>query len=102
MREPQIALWREHKFVGGPPPKRLYRMQIAHEVRARKLGIKWEPVDLRRVFAKCHGLCGVCLLPVSLDEFTIDHIVALSNGGTHTFGNLQIAHRSCNAHKGNR
>jgi len=32
---------------------------------------------------------------------SIDHVIALSNGGTHTWGNVKLAHRLCNTYKGN-
>lgn len=32
---------------------------------------------------------------------SIDHIIPLSKGGTHTWGNVQIAHCKCNSFKGN-
>lgn len=31
---------------------------------------------------------------------SIDHIIAVSNGGTHTWNNVQLAHRKCNTAKG--
>jgi 5-methylcytosine-specific restriction endonuclease McrA len=64
--------------------------------------VRWEMVDLRQVYQHAHGLCGICKQPVSLDTFTVDHIVPTSRGGGHVFGNLQPAHRVCNSRKGNR
>lgn len=102
MWPPDSARWREHKFVGGPPPKRIYHMQIAHEVRARKLGLVWDIVDLRVVYEQCGGLCGICAQPVSREEFQIDHIIPVSKRGPHLLENLQIAHAACNSSKGAR
>lgn len=92
----------EHRYRGGVPPRRLRRMQIAHEVRARQAGVPWDFVDLRLVYAKTDGRCGICRQPVSLDVFTIDHILPMTRGGPHLLDNLQPAHRSCNSKKGNR
>lgn len=33
---------------------------------------------------------------------TVDHIVAIKNGGTDTFDNVQLAHKHCNSKKGTR
>ncbi len=93
---------REHRFKGGPPPRRIYKMQIAHEGRARKAGVKWDMVDLRTVYAAYAGVCGICGEAVPLEFFTIDHIVPISKGGPHVASNLQIAHTACNSAKGDR
>ena len=94
--------WREHKYVGGPPPPRIRKMQYAHEARARQAGVQWEIIDPRTVYKHHQGLCGICHLPVELEIFTIDHIVPLDKGGPHIFSNLQPAHWICNVRKGNR
>lgn len=93
---------REHRYRGGPPSLRLRRLQAAHEVRARKANVSWDFVDLRIVYKKSKGLCGICAQPVDEATFTIDHIVPMSKGGAHLIENLQAAHRSCNSRKGNR
>lgn len=93
---------REHKYSGGLPPLRLRRLQAAHEVRARQAGVPWDFVDLRLVFAKGDGLCGICGLPVEFAKFTVDHVVPMSKGGAHVLANLQPAHFACNSKKGDR
>lgn len=94
--------WREHRYVGGPPPARLKRMQLLHETRARHHGVPWEMVDLRTVYARCDGRCGICGEAVPLEQVTFDHIIPLSRGGPHVASNLQAAHASCNSRKGDR
>lgn len=91
---------REHTYVGGPPPIRIKRMQLGHETRARKSGVDYDIVDLRIVYEYHKGLCGICGLSVSLEEFTIDHVVPICKGGPHLFKNLQLAHLGCNCSKG--
>jgi 5-methylcytosine-specific restriction endonuclease McrA len=93
---------RERKYKGGPPSKRIQKMQLAHEARARKLGIQWDMIDFRTVYAHHKGLCGICGESVQLDDFTIDHMTPVSKGGPHLFANLQLAHKACNARKGDR
>jgi len=54
-------------------------------------------------------LCGVCGLAVNPDlrwpdpmSASLDHVVALANGGQHSAANLQTAHLVCNMRKGAR
>ncbi len=68
-----------------------------------------EDVDRRVVFARDGYLCMLCGDPLDMDaEFpdpnypTIDHILALSVGGDHSYANVQAAHFRCNTAKGNR
>ena len=96
----EVGNYREHKYRGGPPPIRIKRMQIAQEVRARKAGVDWDFIDLRDVYSKASGICGICGQPVSFETFTIDHIVPMSRGGSHLLENLQPAHGECNSRKG--
>ncbi len=91
-----------HVYKGGPPPFRLRRMQYLQEGRARRLGIPWDTVDLRHVYAKTGGMCGICRQPVGIDEFAVDHIIPTSRGGPHVLENLQPVHQGCNSRKGNR
>ena len=93
---------REHKYRGGPPPLRLRRAHIAQERRARVMGVRWEMVDFRDVYARYQGRCGICGDPVEFDCFTIDHIEPIARGGPHVVANLQPAHGRCNARKGHR
>lgn len=68
-----------------------------------------EGVTLKKVRAKYHDVCQICGLMVDDTAIvnghikrlypTIDHIVPLSKGGTHTWKNVRLAHMSCNAGK---
>jgi 5-methylcytosine-specific restriction endonuclease McrA len=89
-----------HRYRGGLPPKRLRLAAIRHVMRANKFGVRCEAVDLRDVFHRSGGKCGICDEPVSFDEFIVDHIVPMSAGGSHTIENLQAAHHACNDAKG--
>ena len=52
------------------------------------------------IFAAANGICALCGLPVEEDQRSIDHIVAVSQGGSDDPSNLQLAHRRCNQRKG--
>lgn len=43
-----------------------------------------------------------CTYCGNLDNITIDHIVALSRGGSHSIGNITSACKSCNFSKGSK
>jgi 5-methylcytosine-specific restriction endonuclease McrA len=47
----------------------------------------------------CNYQCSYC---GSIKDLTIDHIIPLSRGGSHSFDNLTCACLKCNAEKGNR
>lgn len=50
--------------------------------------------------ANGHWICAICKLPVTLDDLSFDHIVALADGGEHAAYNLAPTHRKCNEIKG--
>lgn len=65
-----------------------------------------EPVSFKKIYKRDRGLCCICGMPVLNDKSptniwgaTIDHIVPLSQGGTHEPANCQLAHRLCNSVK---
>lgn len=74
--------------------------------RARKKAATIGPVDLDVLWT---GFCGICAGPISRrpkwpapDSKSIDHIIPLAKGGSHTQDNLQWAHLRCNMAKGDR
>jgi len=54
------------------------------------------------VYENGHGICAICGKPVDINDFTIDHIVPISRGGSNNPDNLQIACEDCNKLKSNR
>lgn len=68
-----------------------------------------EPVERGAIFERDGWVCGLCgksidpglVFPHPLSA-TVDHIVPLSAGGAHSPENVQAAHLTCNARKGNR
>jgi hypothetical protein len=55
--------------------------------------------DRITVYNQYEGKCGICGRFVPFDEFTIDHMIPLSKGGTNELKNLQCACKTCNALK---
>lgn len=75
--------------------------------RAAHWGVPWELIDRAAVFArdgwKCH-LCGelvdrLALFPAP-ESPSLDHVVPMSRGGGHLWGNVATAHLGCNVRKG--
>lgn len=52
------------------------------------------------LFGKQEGLCNGGRIPFPFRNFTVDHIVAQSKGGTHHIDNLQLLYNARNSKKG--
>lgn len=72
------------------------RRGVHGSVRAVELG----HILARSADANGRWLCALCLTPVTLDDLSFDHVVALADGGEHAAHNLVPAHRKCNEIKG--
>lgn len=94
------------------PPEQRYRWQRAHpdrcaDARARNRARRQQcpridridrPAIIRRDASTCY-LCGRVL---NRSEITLDHVVPLARGGTHTDDNLRVCCTACNSRKGTR
>lgn len=83
----------------------------SHRKRARKYGTAYDPsVNLHELFERDSGICQICGEPCDWTDVTqtgigkryptIDHVVAMSVGGGHTWDNVQLACMLCNSKKG--
>ena len=61
------------------------------------------------VFDRDGWVCGLCAEPVSRNatypdplSASLDHVIPLSRGGSHSLDNVQLAHLACNVSKGAR
>lgn len=59
-------------------------------------------IDRAAIYDRDNGRCHLCKRRVPVEDFTLDHVVALAAGGAHTEANLRVAHRDCNSAKGAR
>ncbi len=66
-----------------------------------------ERIDPREIFERDGWICGICGKRVSQRyraphplSASLDHIIPLARGGTHTRDNVQLAHFICNSYKG--
>jgi hypothetical protein len=58
---------------------------------------KKSPPRLQAIRERDGGCCFFCLLPVSLDDESEEHLVAATHGGPNHIANLFLAHKKCNA-----
>jgi hypothetical protein len=82
-------------------------LHSGHARRAHKLGLDADhTINLSYIIKRDRGRCGICHKPVRAKRGrrgpSIDHIIPLSIGGTHTLDNVQLAHLACNWSKNNR
>lgn len=71
-------------------------------------------ISLEKLIKRDNGICQLCGQPVNNNDCqmtdegyfvagkqypSIDHIIPVSKGGTHTWDNVQLAHRHCNSIK---
>jgi 5-methylcytosine-specific restriction endonuclease McrA len=110
-----------NRFDQGSRCNRCKRDSVVQAKQLRRLrangGEAYEPgIDYRKLYLLADGRCCICQLPcddpsvwLSWDGLnwmpnapTVDHIVALANGGTHTWNNVQLACLKCNSYKSNR
>lgn len=70
--------------------------------RAEKLGRPAVDVGRDEIIKRDGRNCYLCGKWVSMNELTLDHVLALTEGGTHAPDNIRIAHGVCNSKKGAR
>lgn len=58
-------------------------------------------IALDDLYTRDKGICGICKEPCDRSAATMDHIKPIKLKGTHTWDNVQLAHRACNRRKGN-
>lgn len=70
---------------------------------AAKLGTSTiEGIDRAAIIKRDNSTCYLCLSLLSPKQITLDHVIPLSRGGSHTAGNLKVACGKCNSKKGAR
>lgn len=77
-------------------------IESANRYRARLLGAYHEPVDRTAIIDRDGGICYLCGNTPTGWQLTLDHVIPLVRGGSHTPDNLRVACRSCNARKKQR
>lgn len=100
-RVPRDDVWRERR--------RNHRRRQNKRRRAVKHGAHADDIDPDAIYERDGWRCGICGCKVDSDlpyphsmSVSLDHIIPLSLGGSHTKDNVQCAHLRCNISKGNR
>lgn len=82
--------------------------------RAKRYGVREfdKTITIDALMKRDNGICQICGEPVDPNDVakgharrnypTLDHIIPLSKGGTHTWNNIQLAHMKCNSGKCDR
>ena len=89
---------------------------ISKDKRIRRIGSGHrDKITLKEVYERGKGICYLCGEGCDYGDYeqrngvfiagnrypSIDHVVPLSKGGTHTWDNVKLAHRICNTLKSN-
>jgi 5-methylcytosine-specific restriction endonuclease McrA len=84
---------------GDPQTRRDNR--YAYDQRRRAAG--GEPITLISIAERDDWACYLCDgPPVTRADWSLDHVVPLVRGGTHTRDNAKLAHHRCNSRKGTK
>lgn len=67
--------------------------------RAKKVGARTERIIRKKVYESFHKSCAYCGCALPPKGWHLDHIIALANGGSHTYDNLCAACPECNSLK---
>lgn len=95
--------------------KRMNRIrEITRRKKLRENGkIHWN-ISVERLYKRDKGICHICNNKVDMNDIyineeghhiagdyypSIDHVIPVSKGGTHTWDNVKLAHRICNTLK---
>ena len=77
-----------------------------HRKRAKHYGVEYEPVNRYKVYERDNWTCVSCGIKVEATkeyaphQASIDHIIPVSKGGSHTYDNVQTMCVTCNSLKG--
>jgi len=109
-RYPEESFGTSARLAGG---KNIYcsscLSDIGHIRRANKRANEYEAVNRNVVLERDNWTCHLCNDPIPTDlkwphplSASMDHVIPLARGGSHTYENVQSAHLTCNISKGAR
>lgn len=92
------------------------KREIRRRIKIQDNGNADYTISLERLIKRDNNICYLCGQKCNLEDYTyrgntfiagnyypsIEHVIPLSKGGTHTWNNVKLAHRICNSMKGNK
>lgn len=94
------------RFCGNRCIKKSTSRNNHHMRRMRITSRPSENIYRRTVLERCNYTCQLCHQPLDMKAHrnsdwapSLDHIIPIAEGGTHTMDNVQMAHRICNSYK---
>lgn len=103
---PYCGECRDRRHQAAKKNQRSHRRKAKALRRARMRGVRCERFNPHDVFIRDNWACGVCGKKCSMTATvphpraaTLDHIVPLAKGGSHTMKNTQCCHFVCNSLK---
>lgn len=83
--------------------------EISRRHKIRENGVIHWNIGLRKLVMRDGCICHICGKRVNMNADTnaneygsIDHVIPVSKGGTHTWDNVKLAHRGCNSIKNSK
>lgn len=72
------------------------------QVRSKRIRstAKRDPISLPTIAERDGWRCHICKRKVRRSTWSLDHLVPLASGGTHTYDNVALAHHRCNTLRG--
>lgn len=89
-------------------PEKVTDIKRKHTLKRRALKRKTsiESISPKYLFDRDKWICGICKEDIDKNlvwpdrmSVSVDHIIPLAKGGTHTYDNLQASHYICNVRK---
>lgn len=68
--------------------------------RARLRGCEGTILSREEIAERDEWTCHLCGGEVTRDDWSLDHLTPISQGGPHTSANVKLAHHLCNARRG--
>lgn len=80
-------------------PEKVLDMERRRRARKRDAPIV-ERFDAHAIYKRDGWRCHICKKKVAKKQASLDHLIPLSQGGSHTSDNVALAHRRCNSKRG--